>query len=576
MSKVFSRRELLSSGVKMGLGLVVLKDLGFSPRSVIARSNNRSNYSDHLRSAFERLDRFIAQHMNEIGAPGMTVSIVDRQGVLRTSQYGFADLKAGLKVNPQTLFEIGSISKSLVSIATVQLAEEGKLDLHRPVTDYLPWLKIESSYAPFGTHHLLSHTSGLSSVPLLTRVAVTPLRVGFEPGSRFAYSNLGYVLLGFLLESIDKRPFQEVLRKRLLEPLGMAESDPIITNLTRERLAVGYAPFYDDRPFPLHGRLGEAPWLEVPEAPGSVAATAGDMGHYMRMLLNRGAASKGRILSEKGFELLTKPVIKAPFRGEEASYAYGLWTSETKGHTLLRHTGGMVAFSSAMYIDLTDGFAVFASVNARLGSYRPVAVTRYALDVLSAASKDQELPALPAPSTAPDKILNARDYAGTFTAPEGKKLVLSANGERLVLLHNDERVVLEQAGPDRFIVKHPDFDLFLLTFGREQDAVVEAFHGSNWWTNERYSGAKSFEYPREWEAYAGHYRSDSPWYGSARIVIRKGRLVVDGEEPLAPAEPGVFRPEGDGAERITFDTIVNGRAMHLNYSGIDFYRTLTP
>jgi hypothetical protein len=138
--------------------------------------------------------------------------------------------------------------------------------------------------------------------------------------------------------------------------------------------------------------------------------------------------------------------------------------------------------------------------------------------------------------------------------------------------------VLEQAGRDRFIVKHPDFELFTLNFGRDKDSVVEAFNGRRWWINERYNGAKSFEYPPEWEALTGRYRSDSPWYGSTRIVLRKGRLLIDGEQPLVQIEPGVFQPEGDGnaAERIIFDTIINGKAMRANYSGIEFYRTFTP
>src|SRR5204862_699340 len=170
-------------------------------------------------------------------------------------------------------------------------------------------------------------------------------------------------------------------------PLGMNNSESTITDNARERMAVGYRPLFDDRPFPVKGKIGEAPWIEVPEAAGSIASTPGDMCKYLSMLLNRGASANGKVLSSNGFELFTKPVIKAPFRGEEASYAYGLWTSQTNGHTLLRHTGGMVAFSSAMFADLTDGFAVFASVNARLAEgYRPVAVTRYTLDLLSAAA----------------------------------------------------------------------------------------------------------------------------------------------------------------------------------------------
>jgi CubicO group peptidase (beta-lactamase class C family) len=483
-----------------------------------------------------------------------------------------------LQPTPQTLFEIGSISKSFIAMAILQLVEEGKLDLHQPVKDYLPWVKLDSNHAPLTAHHLLSHTSGLSGVPLLMRVAATTLRSGFEPGTHFVYSNIGYVLLGLLLETLDQRSLSDVLRQRVLGPLGMAGSEPIITNNIRARVAIGYSPLYPDRPFPLKGKLVEAPWLEVPEAAGSIAATATDMAGYLRMLLNRGGVGpKARVLSEKSFEVFTTPVIKAPFRGEDASYAYGLWVSDTKGHTLLRHTGGMVAFSSAMYADLTDGFAVFASVNARLGGYRPVEVTQYALNLLSAAAAGHELPALPPSPPAPDKIKNAADYAGSYTAPDGTKLVLAGEGEQLTLVHNGQRVVLEQAARDRFIVKHPEFELFLLGFGRDKDVVVEAFHGSRWWANERYTGPKTFEYPKEWDALTGHYRSDSPWYGSTRLVIRKGGLLLDGERPLPQIEPGVFRPLGDStADWVAFDTIVNGRATHLNYSGIDFYRTFTP
>jgi len=574
---MISRRALLTNGLNAGVGLVVFSQLPGVGRPILAAFAN-SQRPERFQPAYKRLDAFIAQHMQETGAPGMTLALADRSGLLRTSQYGFADLKAGVKVGPQTLFEIGSISKSFVALAILSLADEEKIDLHKPVIEYLPWLKIEFKYAPFTTHHLLTHTAGPSAVPLLMRVAPTTLITGSEPGSRFLYSNIGYVLLGFLLEAIDKRPFPEVLSKRVLEPLGMTASAPVITNAIKERLAIGYRPFHEDRPFPLKGTLAEAPWLEVLEAAGSVAATAGDMVAYLQMLLNRGMGPRGRVVSEKSFQLLVKPIITAPFRGEAASYGYGLWTSDSNGRTLLRHTGGMVAFSSAMYADLTDGFAAFASVNANLRDYRPVAVTQYALDLLHAASRKQELPALPAPQPNPSSIRNAADYAGTFTAPDGKKIVLIAQADTLMLQHGSQRIVLEQAGRDRFIAKHPEYELFTLGFGRDKDVVVEAFHGPDWWTNERYSGPKVFEYPKEWDSLTGRYRSDSPWYGSTRLFVRKGRLILDDQQFLIPLGPGIFRPQGEinAAERITFDTLVNGKAMHLNFSGIDFYRTFTP
>ena len=573
MTATITRRQLIGNGLKAGLGLVVLHQF---PGLVTA-----SSQADRFRAAYQRLDEFIARHMSEFGLPGLTLALADRKGLLRSSQYGFADVKSGLKVTPQTLFEIGSISKSFVAIAILQLAEEGKLDLHKPVTAYLPWLKIESSYAPFTTHHLLSHTSGLSGVPLLNRVAATTLRVGFEPGTRWVYSNIGYALLGFIIEAIDKKSFAEAMRQRLLVPLAMSSSAPVISNEIRERLAVGYRPLQSDRPFPIRGKLGEAPWLEVSEAAGSIAATSSDMGNYLQMLLNRGASAKGRVLSEKSFELFVKPVIKSPFRGEDASYAYGLWVSDTNGQTLLRHTGGMVAFSSAMFADTTNGFAAFASVNAaRLpGGYRPIPVIRYALALLNAASRNEELPPAPPPLASPAIVKNAADYAGTFTLSSSpdKKLILAAEGDQLILQHAGGRVVLEQAGRDSFLVKHPDFELFTLNFEREKDVVVEATHGSSWWTNERYTGRGKFEYPKEWDAYTGHFHSDSPWYGSVRIVIRKGELLLGGDQALMPVQPGVFKPAGDpnDADRITFDLVANGQAMRMNFSGVEYFRTYT-
>jgi len=582
---VISRRRLLRGGIKAGLGVVVLRELSLNSSRLIVSAQTRPAQGDRFQAAYQRLDEYIARHMAEVGAPGMTLALADRKGLLRASEYGFADVKAGIKVSPQTLFEIGSISKSFVAIVVLQLAEEGKLDLNKPVTSYLPWLKIESKFSPFTTHHLLSHTSGLSGVPLLLRTAGTTLGVSFEPGTKWVYSNVGYDLLGFLIEAVDKKPFADAMRQRVFNPLGMNSSSPVISNEIRERLAVGYAPLQSDRPFPIRGKLGEAPWIEVPEAAGSIAATASDMGNYLQMLLNNGAGPKGQVLSEKSFALFTKPVIKSPFRGEDASYAYGLWVSETNVHKLLRHTGGMVAFSSVMYADTTDGLAAFASVNAaRLpGGYRPIPVVRYALALLGAASAGQELPAAPPPLPLPTLVKNAADYAGTFTLQSSsvpsdeKKLVLISEGEQLILQHAGSRVALESAGRDTFLVKHPDFELFTLRFGREKDVVTEVFHGSSWWTNERYSGSKKFEYPKGWDAFTGHFHSDSPWYGSVRIVIRKGQMLIGGDQGLVEVSSGVFRFDDDtGVDRVTFDIIIDGRAIHANFAGVDFYRAFTP
>jgi D-alanyl-D-alanine carboxypeptidase len=577
MSQRIARRQLLAGGIRAGFGLALWKGLNLSTVSAFAFT---PVFGDDARfqPALARLDEFIAAHMRDIGAPGMTLALATRDGLLRASAYGFADTKAGLKVQSGTLFEIGSISKSFVALALMQMREEGKFDPSKPITTYLPWLKIESKYAPITGHHLLSHSSGLPDDVSLALIGPDqPLWIGFAPGEHFAYSNVGYDLLGLVLEAIDRQPLAVVLRRRMLDPLGMASSEPVIANAIRPRMAIGYAPMFDDRPFPLRGELAEAPWVEFAEGAGSVSSTATDMGKYLAMLINRGKTERGAIVNEDTFKLFATPAIKAPFWGEDASYGYGLWVSEVERRTLLRHTGGMVAFSSAMQVDVTSGLGVFASVNANLAGYRPNVVAKYALDLLRATIDGKDLPPAPGTSTLPDQVPNAADFAGTFSSADGTKLILVAEGGKLWFTAGTQRVALERAGSDRFIVKHPDFDLFPLEFARDHSLVVEAFHGPRWFRNERYAGPKTFDYPKEWEAFAGHYRNDSPWFGSARIFIRKGKLTADGT-PVTPLGDGLFRvgAEAWSPERLGFGPVVNGRAMRMKVSEVEFYRTSTP
>jgi hypothetical protein len=423
----------------------------------------------------------------------------------------------------------------------------------------------------------LSHTAGLPGAPLLLDALLGELWTAYEPGKRFLYSNTGYNILGFLIEAIDKRPFAEALRARMLAPLGMTASSPIIVNDLRRLMAIGYEPLQEGKPFPLNGPLGEAQWLEVDIAAGSVASTPADMAKYMRMLLNRGALPKGRLISEESFALFTKPAIDSPYRGEPASYGYGLWVSDIAGHTRLRHTGGMVAFSSSIDVDMTGNIGAFASVNANLRGYRPVAVTKYAVELFNAAAEAKPLPEAPAPPPLPDDVKNAADYVGTYTSLDGKKLELVAENNKLVLVHSNRRVVLERAGADRFIVKHPDLDTYVLGFVRENQQVTQAYHGANWYLGEKYTGPKTFETRKEWEGFAGHYNNDSPWYGDTRIVMRKGQLFVEGVQPLVPRGDGKFGlGDPDGPDWMTFESIVDGRAMRLNFSGIIFRRVFTP
>jgi D-alanyl-D-alanine carboxypeptidase len=563
-----SRRKFLSSSAKSALGVTLLRS--FVPARVLAQAAA-------VQPVFARLDEFVARHMRETGAPGMTLALANRDGLIRVSTYGYADTKAGLRVVPETMFEIGSISKSFVGLVLLQLRDEGKLNLNKPIVEYLPWLKINSRFAAITTHHVVTHTAGLPGAPLLLDALLGELWTVYEPGKRFLYSNTGYNILGFLIEAIDKRPFADAMRARMLAPLGMTASSPIITNDLRKVMAIGYEPLQEGKPYPVHGPLAEAQWIEVDIAAGSIASTPADMAKYIRMLLNRGALPKGRLISEDSFSLFTKAAIDSPYRGEPASYGYGMWVSDIGGHMRLRHTGGMVAFSSSIDVDVTGGIGAFASVNANLRGYRPVAVTKYAIELFNASAEGKPLPDAPAAAPAPDDIRNAADYAGTYTSPDGKKVELLAEGNKLILVHANRRIALERVAGERFIVKHPDFETFLLGFVRENRQVTQAFHGPNWYLGEKYTGPKTFETKKDWEGFVGHYTNDSPWYGETRIVMRKGQLFIDGVQPLVPRGDGKFGiGDPEAPDWVSFESIVDGRAMRLNYSGIIFRRVFTP
>jgi CubicO group peptidase (beta-lactamase class C family) len=146
--------------------------------------------------------------------------------------------------------------------------EHGKFDPQQPITKYLPWFSIHSNYAPITGHDVMSHIAALprdrDDIPSspCQAAGVRDRSTGYEPGKHFAYSNVGYQIMGYLLEEITGKSSGENVRERILQPVGMAHSEPVFTHDTYARLATGYAPLYDDRPTNSSTPLIETAWLE--------------------------------------------------------------------------------------------------------------------------------------------------------------------------------------------------------------------------------------------------------------------------------------------------------------------------
>jgi len=153
-------------------------------------------------AAGKLIDSYVALQMKAEQVPGLVLAITDRNRLLRVSTYGYANVEAKVPATRDTLFEIGSISKSFTAIALLQLREQGNFDPRQPVTRYLPWFSIHTKYRPITGHDIMTHTAGLprdrDDVPssLYQAAGVRDRWTGYEPGKYFAYSNIGYQIMG--------------------------------------------------------------------------------------------------------------------------------------------------------------------------------------------------------------------------------------------------------------------------------------------------------------------------------------------------------------------------------------------
>jgi CubicO group peptidase (beta-lactamase class C family) len=200
--------------------------------------------------AIGRIRAFAAADLADKGLPGMSVALVGPDQFAATFAVGLADLDRGTPAAPEQLFQIGSITKSLTAMALFVLADRGKLNLDARVQDLLPDHPLPPE--PITLTHLLDHSSGLPNGldnPCLHPGARRPALDRFQPGSRYSYCNLGYGLLGAVIERASGMAYPLALETLVLKPLGMVHSVPVIRTADRAAFATGHIRFRDDIPW---------------------------------------------------------------------------------------------------------------------------------------------------------------------------------------------------------------------------------------------------------------------------------------------------------------------------------------
>lgn len=530
------------------------------------------------------LSEYVERYLQTMDAPGLTLALAAADGPIHTQAYGFVDLAARSPVTTTHLFEIGSISKSFVAVMMLQLREEGRLSFDQDIARYLPWLPIETDYGPIQIEHLLTHSSGLpEEVPwFLARTGVR-YRQAYAPGSRFHYCNFGYEVLGRLIEKLDGMPLHLALRKRILEPLEMADTAPMIASPVYPRIAQSYVPQLDDRPYRRGAALAVAPNVTFERGSGCIASTPADMGRYMAMFINRGAGPRRRLLQEDSVKALASAHMPPGAFGPNAGYGYGLAVEQVEGHTVLWHTGGMASFASAMHIDLDAGFGAFASINAMQG-FRPNAVARYALQVLRA--RQEKRPAPQAPSVDETALADTKEYEGTYLSDQGERIDVASAPGTLLLRIGGKRLMLRHQEDEQFMAEDEGYELFPWVFIRAPKPtgpaaqsppatpVIELAWGPR--SYQRSGAAATAPRPHEPvpPGLTGLYYNESPWIGSMRVVERRGSLWLNGAIPLERTGDALFRwaDEPHSPETAEFSEFVDGQAQLLRVSGGELRR----
>lgn len=539
--------------------------------------------------ALERIREYLVARRAVLWTPGVALAITDTRRALGSVADGWANLERRIPVGSHHRFQIGSISKGFTALAILQQHEEGRIDLDAPVTAYLPWFEVRSDFDPITIHHLLSHTSGLVQGTDFTGDAVSEvwsLRetvVGFPPGERFLYSNVAYKALGLVLASVTGAPWWETVRDRVMAPMGMGDADVIITQRSRERLAVGYGARYPDRPWQSRHGWSPAPWFDSATADGTICATAEELTAYARSLLRGGEG----VVSPASFERMTTPVAWDPSSPNEG-FGYGVRWVEEDGRRLLGHAGGMVGFSAYLLVDPEAGMGVTVLMNSAYGDTG--ALARFALRCVLGSAAGLELPAVPEDAD-PHHVEGPEAFAGTYEDDQGT-IEISAEGNRLFLAIGDtrhgrgRRVELEPVGEDAFGIDDPELELEPITFRREVGAVTSVFWGARWLRSPGTSEPPRADPPPEWDALTGRYASWNPWAPTFRVLFRGEELwlcftgeTIDGggERRLVPLPDGSFRFGDDWSpDRVRFDMVVDGKAHRAIFDAAPYYRTFAP
>lgn len=307
-----------------------------------------------------RVDEYVRAEMKAQQIPGVSLAVIKNGQIILAKGYGFANVEHQVPVRPETIFQSGSMGKQFTATAVMMLMEEGKLTPDDKISKYFK--DTPQSWQNITIRHLLTHTSGMTDYPpgfdfrrdytedeLYERAKAIPL--AFQPGDKWSYSNLGYVMLGILIHKVSGKFYGDFLQERVFKPLDMSTARIISEADIIPNRAAGYR--LDNK-----GQLKNQNWVSPSlntTADGALYMNVYDMAKWDAALYAE------KILKRSSLEQMWTPVKLN--NGKTHPYGFGWALGEVKGHRYVQHGGAWQGFKAQIFRYLDDKFTVVLFAN---------------------------------------------------------------------------------------------------------------------------------------------------------------------------------------------------------------------
>lgn len=293
----------------------------------------------------EEIDRTVLAHQQVTKAPAYSVAIVKNGEVVFAKGYGLANVEGDAPATPETIYRIGSLTKTFTATLVMGLVEQGKVKLDEPISTYLP--DFPTAYKKVTVRQLLSHTSGFPNYTNLAAFGKEMREPGsvkrmidmageanpdFLPGMGWRYSNTGYIALGELVSEVAKKPWSAVLQEKILTPFGLKDTRLSQWSTVVKGRAAGYAAEKGD--------IVNAPYLDLgwPDSAGILESTVVDLAKW-------DAALYDKVLKPETLAQMWTPVIAG---GKPTNYGLGFVIGEKAKLKIVGHGGAIPGFESSM------------------------------------------------------------------------------------------------------------------------------------------------------------------------------------------------------------------------------------